>query len=133
MDKDATRTPAWTTDDDLARLVPASPGGYLESALVALELGRRAAERLTPENVMEFHKFLERLAELQPRNRYARAWLEAVNAGSERLREVLTDTSDWGQTMRSYVVFRPFVPREESMQVRRAIEHAPPATHGRKP
>lgn len=96
------------------------PLGYQGTDRVALELGRRAADRLTPENIAAFRTFVERVFE-RGRSPYAAAWLDAIQQGVRPLRELLLDASDRGQVMRSVISFRAFVPKSERDAVLREI------------
>lgn len=96
------------------------PEGYQETDRVALEMGRRSADRLTQENLSNFRSFVQRLMDKNP-SPYVRAWMEAIRQGPEQVRELFTDTSDRGQVMRSVISFRAFVPKaERDMLVRDA-------------
>ena len=94
------------------------PEEYLETDRAALEMGRRAAERLTPENIRQFHSFLTRMSNEQP-SPYVDAWLQAVEAGPEMLKRLLADTTNRGQVMRSVVSFRAFVQKDERDSIMR--------------
>ena len=80
--------------------------------MLALEMGLRAASRLTPERMAQFKANIELLITRNP-SRYVREWMRAVEDGPEAVRDLLTDRSDLGQVMRSVISFRPFVPKEE--------------------
>lgn len=103
---------------DSAPAVTRVPDDYLETDRAALEMGRRAADRLTPENLDRFHAFLTGLRRDEP-SRYVDDWLEAFARGPDAIRHLLTDTSNLGQAMRSVISFRAFVAKPERDMIMR--------------
>lgn len=91
---------------------PNITGAYQRGDMLALEMGLRAASRLTPDRLAEFKSNIEELAARNP-SRYVREWKRAIEEGAGAVRDLLTDRSDRGQAMRSVISFRPFVPKEE--------------------
>ncbi len=91
---------------------PDITGAYQRGDMLALEMGLRAASRLTPDRLAEFKSNIEELAARNP-SRYVREWKRAIEEGADAVRDLLTDRSDRGQAMRSVISFRPFVSKEE--------------------
>lgn len=82
-----------------------------------LELGRLAATRLDNERIASFAADIRR--HHTGLNSYTEDWLEAVKRGPEAIRNVLVDETDYGRVMRSSVLLRAFVTREERRAVLR--------------
>jgi len=95
-----------------AQARPDITGAYQRGDMLALEMGLRAAMRLTPDRLAQFKSNIEKLAARNP-SRYVREWKRAIEEGPDAVRDILTDRSDHGQVMRSVISFRPFVPKEE--------------------
>jgi hypothetical protein len=95
-----------------AQARPDITGAYQQGDMLALEMGLRAASRLTTDSLAQFKSNLEELAARNP-SRYVREWKRAIEEGPDAVRDLLTDRSDRGQVMRSVISFRPFVSKEE--------------------
>jgi|GEM_PF-3801076 len=91
---------------------PDNTGAYQRGDMLALEMGLRAASRLTPDRFAQFKSNIEKLVARNP-SRYVREWQRAIEEGPDAVRNLLTDRSDRGQAMRSVISFRPFVSKEE--------------------
>ena len=104
--------PAATAQTAAAQSRPDITGAYQRGDMLALEMGLRAASRLTPNRLAEFKSNIDKLVARNP-SRYVREWKRAIEEGPDAVRYLLTDRSDRGQVMRSVISFRAFVPKEE--------------------
>ncbi len=89
---------------------------YQRNDMLALEMGRRSAERLTAENLAAFSARVEKAIE-RTASPYLLAWKAACAAGPDAVRKILLDRGDRGQTLRSAISFRDFVPKEERDEI----------------
>jgi hypothetical protein len=80
--------------------------------MLALEMGLRAASRLTPHRLAQFKSNIEKLVARNP-SRYVREWKRAIEEGPDAVGYLLTDCSDRRQVLRSVIYFRPFVSKED--------------------
>jgi len=90
---------------------------YLPSDMLSLEIGRYAAERITPDQLAAFKVFIQRLGDYQP-SPYVVEWSHAVDEGASSVSRILRDPTNYGQTMRSIISFRPLVARDELAAIR---------------
>lgn len=90
---------------------------YLPSDRLSLEIGRYAAERITPSRLADFKLFIQRLKDDQP-GPYVVDWSKAVDEGVSSVSRILRDPTNYGQTMRSVISFRPLVAKDELMAIR---------------
>ena len=104
--------PAATAQTPAAQSRPDITGAYQRGDMLALEMGLRAATRLTPRRLAQFKSSIEKLVARNP-SRYVREWQRAIKEGPDAVRYLLTDRSDSGQVMLSVISFRPFVSKEE--------------------
>ena len=124
-------TPVETAQTSGVQSRPDITAVYQRGDMLALEMGLRAASRLTPPRLAQFKSNIERLVARNP-SRYVREWKRAIEEGPDAVRDLLTDRSDRGQVMRSVISFRPFVSKEErdalfradaaDVQKRRSVE-----------
>jgi hypothetical protein len=108
----ADERPVTTTQAPDAWSRPDSTAAYQPGDMLALEMGLRAASRLTPTRLAQFRSNIEKIIARNP-SRYLRGWKRAIEDGPDAVRYLLTDRSDRGQVMRSVISFRPFVSKEE--------------------
>ena len=81
---------------------PDITGAYQRGDMLALEMGLRAASRLTPHRLAQFKSNIEKLVARNP-SRYVREWKRAIEEGPDAVRYLLTDRSDRAQVMRSVI------------------------------
>jgi len=86
---------------------------YQKGDFIALEMGRLAAWRVTPESLQDFKKYLEKTHERNGDSKYLRMWFEIVQRGPDAVKEAFTETSERGQVLRSTISFRAFVAKTE--------------------
>lgn len=86
---------------------------YQPGDFIALEMGRLAAQRVTPQTLREFKKHLEKTHERNGDSKYLRMWFEIVRRGPEAVKQAFTETSERGQVLRSSISFSAFVTKAE--------------------
>jgi hypothetical protein len=90
---------------------------YQPGDIIALALGRLAAQRITPENVREFRRFISFLRERHGDNNYLRTWDTIIESGPEAIRSIFTESSERGQVLRSVISFRAFITKSERDEI----------------
>jgi hypothetical protein len=86
---------------------------YQTNDLIALALGRLAAQRLAPDRLRAFQRTIQLARERAGDNKYRRMWEEIIMRGSDAVAEALTETTERGQVLRSVISFRAFVTKDE--------------------
>jgi predicted transcriptional regulator of viral defense system len=86
---------------------------YQTNDHIALALGRLAAQRLSPDGIAAFRRFVQREQRLHHDNKYLRLWIDIINRGADALRQALTESTQRGQVLRSVISFRAFVSKAE--------------------
>ena len=99
---------------------------YLVNDHIALALGRLAAERLSPDRIADFRRFVERSRGDHAENKYLRRWIDIVNNGPDALRAAFTEPSELGQVLRSVVSFRAFITKDERDDIFRRYTRSGP-------
>jgi hypothetical protein len=105
---------------------------YLPSDRLSLEIGRYAAKRITPDQLADFKVFIKRLKDNQP-SPYVVDWSNAVDEGASSVSRILRDPTNYGQTMRSIISFRPLVAKDELATIRRSHLRESPRADSLKP
>lgn len=90
---------------------------YQPNDFIALEMAKLAAERLSPLSIETFQRDLHRMHQRSGRNRYVQLWDRVIAAGPDALRQLLVESTEHGQVMRSVVSFRAFVTKEERDEI----------------
>jgi hypothetical protein len=90
---------------------------YQTNDVIALTMGRLAAQRITPERVREFRRFLDFLRRRHGDNKYLQIWETIVESGTEALSNMFTEPSERGQVLRSVISFRAFVSKSERDEI----------------
>jgi hypothetical protein len=93
---------------------------YLPSDKLSLEIGLYASDRITADQLADFKVFIKRLEDNQP-SPYVAKWSDAVAEGVSSVSRILRDPTDYGQTMRSIISFRPFVGRDRLAALRQSF------------
>jgi hypothetical protein len=86
---------------------------YQPNDMIALRMGRLAANRVTPETLRQFGADLNRLHSRTSENVYLRIWRAAIAEGPGAVRNLLIEPSQRGQVLRSMISFRAFVSKPE--------------------
>jgi len=93
---------------------------YQPGDFIALEMGRLAAQRVTPETLEEFRLQLVKTRERNGDSKYLRMWDEIVRRGLTAVRQAFTEPSERGQVLRSTISFSVFVSKAERDAIFRA-------------